>query len=52
MEIGYVSCHQTCACKCRLDANVCNDRQRWNSDKYRYECKELNEENVCDDGFI
>ena len=26
-------------CKCRLDASVCNDKQRWNKDKCRYKCK-------------
>ena len=26
---------------CRLDANVCNNKQRWNEDKCRFECKEL-----------
>ena len=27
--------------KCRLDASVCNNKQRWNDDKCRCECKEL-----------
>ena len=27
--------------KCRLDASVYNNKQRWNKDKCRYECKEL-----------
>ena len=31
----YVSWHETCACKCRLDTSACNDRQRWNSEKWR-----------------
>ena len=22
--------HETCNCKCRLDANVCNNKHRWN----------------------
>ena len=26
-ETRYISWHETCACKCRLDASVCNDRQ-------------------------
>ena len=25
--------HETCKCKCRLDSNVCNNKQRWNEDK-------------------
>ena len=33
--------HETCKCKCRLDASVCNNKQRWNNDQCRCECKEL-----------
>ena len=33
--------HKYLDCKCRLDAGVCNDRQRCNNDKCRCECKEL-----------
>ena len=28
-------------CKCRLDASICNNKQRWNEDKCKCECKEL-----------
>ena len=42
---------ETCACKCKFDASVFNDTQRWNSDKCRYECKELTDKGRCDDGF-
>ena len=28
-----IKCHETCKCKCRLDASVCNNKQRWNDDK-------------------
>ena len=44
--------HETCACKCRLDASVCNEKQRWNSDKCRCECKELIDKGRYNDGFI
>ena len=44
--------HETCACKCRLDANVWNARQQWNNDKCRCKCKELPGKSRCDDGFI
>ena len=37
-------------CKCRLDANVCN-KQRWNGDKCRCECKELIDKGVCNRGY-
>ena len=40
-ETKYMYWHETCKCKCRLDVSVCNNKQRWNKDKCRYECKEL-----------
>ena len=33
--------NEICKCKCRLDASVCNNKQRCNGDKCRCECKEL-----------
>ena len=44
--------HKTCKCKCRLDASVCNNKQRWNEDKCRCECKELIDKEMCNEGFI
>ena len=43
---------ETCECKCRLDAGVCNNKQHWNDDKCRCECNKLIDEGVCDKGFI
>ena len=51
-ETRHVECHETCKCKCRLDASVCNNKQRWNEDKCRCECKELIDKGVCKKGFI
>ena len=31
--------HEICNCKFRLDGSVCNNKQRWNDDKCRCECK-------------
>ena len=41
---------ETCKCKCRLDASVCNNKQRWNKDKCRCECEELIDKGICDKG--
>ena len=38
-------------CECRLDVSVCNNKQRWNNDKCRCECKELIDKGVCDKGY-
>ena len=39
-QIKHIQWHETCKCKCRLDASVCNNKQRWNEDKCRCECRE------------
>ena len=44
--------HETYKCKCKLDANVCNNRQRWNNEKCRCECRELIDKGRCDTVFI
>ena len=51
-ETRHIERHETYKCKCRLDATVCNNRQRRNDDKCRCECKELIDKGVCDKGFI
>ena len=28
-EIRFIEWHEACKCKCRLDAIVCNNKQRW-----------------------
>ena len=50
-ETRYIKWHETCKCKCRLEASVCNNKQRWNDDKYRCECKELIDKGVSDKWF-
>ena len=51
-ETRYIGWHKTWRCKCRLDASVCNNKQRWNKDKCRCDCKELIDKGICDKGFI
>ena len=51
-EARYIGWHETCRCKCRLDARVCNNKKRWNKDRCRCECKELIDKRICDKGFI
>ena len=43
-ETRHIKWHETCDCKCRLDAIVFNNKQRWNDDKCSCECKELMED--------
>ena len=41
-ETRHIKWHETCKCKCRLNASVCNNKQRWNNDKWRM-CDKLDE---------
>ena len=49
-EARHIKWHNTC--KCRLDASICNNKQRWNDGKCRCEYKELIDKGMCDKGFI
>ena len=50
-ETRHIKWHETCKCKCRLDASVCNNKQHWNDDKCRCECKELIDKGICYKGY-
>ena len=32
--------YKSCKCKSKSDASVCNNKQRWNNEKCRCECRE------------
>ena len=51
-ETRHTEWNKRCKSKCRLDASVCNNNQRWNEDKCKNECKELVNKRICDKGFI
>ena len=40
-ETRHIKWHKACKCICRLNAIVCNNKQRWSEDICRCECKEL-----------
>ena len=50
--IKEIKWHESCKCECRLNSIVCNNKQKWNKDKSKCECKELVEKQECDKGFI
>ena len=52
MKTRHIELHETCKYECTLDASICNNKQRWNDDKCRRECKELINKGVCDEGFL
>ena len=51
-ETRHIKCHETCKCKCKLDASVFNNKQQWNNDKCQCECKELIDKGTCNKGYI
>ena len=52
-QTKHIEWHETCKSKRRLDSSVCNNKQRWNKDKCRYECREeLIDKERCDKGII
>ena len=50
-ETRHIKWHETCKCTCKLDATVCNKKQRWSDDECRCECKELIDKGVCNNGY-
>ena len=51
-ETRHIKWHETCKCRCRLNASVYNNKQWWNENKCMCECKELIDKGVCNKGFI
>ena len=51
-ETKHAKWHETCKCKCRLDASDCNNKQHWSKDKCRCECNELIDKGRSNKGFI
>ena len=51
-ETRHIKWHETWKCKCRLDASVCNNKQRWNNDKCQFECKELIDKGIYNRVYI
>ena len=39
-ETRFIKWHEKCKGECRLDPIVCDNKQQWNKNKCRFECKE------------
>ena len=50
-ETRRIEWHEMCKSKGRLNSSVCNNKQRWNDDKCRCECKEFIDKGLCLKGF-
>ena len=51
-QAKHIEYHKTFKCKYRSNSSVCNNKQRWNEDKCRCECRELVDKKRCDNAFI
>ena len=51
-ETIHIEWQKTCKGKCIFNSSVCNNKQRWNDDKCRCECKEFIDKGVFDKRFI
>ena len=51
-EMRYIEWNETCKYESKFGANVCDNKQRWNKNKCRCECKELIDKGVCNKEFI
>ena len=50
-QARHIKLHETCKRQCKLNASVCNNKQRWNENKCKCECEELINKGVCNKGF-
>ena len=48
----FIEWHEKCKCECRLDAIICNNKQKWNKYKCRCGCKKLIYKGIFDKGYI
>ena len=52
-ETRKITWHETCKCICRFTKAVCNDKQEWDENKCKCECKEdLTDKLICDKGYM
>ena len=51
-ETRQIKWHESCKWVCRLDKIICNNKQKWNKDKCRCECKKLIDKGICDKSYI
>ena len=52
-ETRKIVWHETCKCICRLTSAICNDKQEWDKNTCKCECKEdLVSKLVCDKGYM
>ena len=51
-ETRFIKWHGNRKCECRLNAIICNNKQRWNKNNCRCECKDLIDKGIWNKGFI
>ena len=51
-ETKFIEWHEKSKCLCRSDKIICDNKQKWNKDKCRCDCKKLIDKRVCDKGYV
>ena len=51
-EARFIEWHETCKWECKFGGNICNNKQRWNKNKCKCECKEVIDKGVFNKGFL
>ena len=51
-EIINTEKHKISWCKCKVKKDACNNKQIWNENTCKCDCKKINTKEVCDSGFI
>ena len=51
-ETRHIELDETCKCKYSPYTSVCNNKQHWNNDKCKCECKKLIAKGTYDKGFV
>ena len=52
-ETRKITWHENCKCICRFTSAACNNKQEWNENKCKCECKEdLIDKLLCDKGYM
>ena len=51
-DTRQIKWHKKRKCICSLNRIICNNKQKWNKDKCRCDCKKLIDKDVCNKGYV
>ena len=51
-ESRFLVQNESCHCKCGINESVYNSKQKWNHNKYRCKCNELDDWGSCENAYM